>query len=352
MSGGVPKITPYERSSRLTRVIGRRRRRLGDVSSSFPRLSTLLGRRNVEHVQCYQRTTARSSPVPTPRRGVRRRRLCSRAERSGTGGAVGDDAGSRRRHLLRASATATEPDRLGHHWSRPARSPSRTPSTHSARPGRRSFTRVCLNEVCTGTTATGDAVNDVDQCNGSNNVGGSTTTCYVDIINNISIDSPQAATALTLNQCVGSGGGGGTLMTGCIESTIGWSDRRPVQRIRHRWRRLHDLQRLRISKPRLPHHGGPVQRFRERRRKLRHLHGHDDDQHRRYERPGHAPDGRTPGDTPPTGTPGDTPPTGTPGTGTPGTGIPGTPETGTPGTPGTPVTGTPPFVEVPPNYTG
>ena len=209
------------------------------------------------------------------------------------------------------------------------------------------FTRTCLNEVCTGTTATGDAVNDVDQCNGSNNVGGSTTTCSVNIINNISIDSPQAATALTLNQCVGSGGGGGTLMTGCIESTTGGATVDQCNGSGTGGGGFMTCDASGFQSPDFPitvdqcngsENGGGsfvtctvtmttniVDTSVE-------------------TPPTGTPGGGTPGGTPGTGTPGDTPDTGTP-----GTGIPGTPETGTPGTP---VTGTPPFVEVPPNYTG
>ena len=74
--------------------------------------------------------------------------------------------------------------------------------------------RACENDDCTGDVVTGNLINAVHQCNGSDNVGGSTMVCDVHIINNITLDSPSAATALTLNQCIGSGGGGGTLMTG------------------------------------------------------------------------------------------------------------------------------------------
>ena len=195
------------------------------------------------------------------------------------------------------------------------------------------FTRTCLNEVCTGTTATGDAVNDVDQCNGSNNVGGSTTTCSVNIINNISIDSPQAATALTLNQCVGSGGGGGTLMTGCIESTTGGATVDQCNGSGTGGGGFMTCDASGFQSPDFPitvdqcngteNGGGSFVTCTR----------HDDDEHRRYECPEHAP----------TGTPGG----GTPRTGTPGDGHarrhsrhghsrhrnPGTPETGTPGTP-------------------
>ena len=84
------------------------------------------------------------------------------------------------------------------------------------------YTRVCTLNACTGdTTNSSDVINAVHQCNGSDNVGGSATVCSVDIVNNISIAAPAAATALTLNQCIGSGGGGGTNMTACIPSSSG-----------------------------------------------------------------------------------------------------------------------------------
>jgi hypothetical protein len=221
------------------------------------------------------------------------------------------------------------------------------------------YVRVCTLEGCTGDIATGDAVNAVHQCNGSNNVGGSTTTCSVNIVNNISIDSPQAATALTLNQCVGSsatsdnsttcipssqgsptvtqcngsGNGGGTAMTCTASGTV--SSDFPVT-----------VDQCNGSE----NGGGSVVIC-----NVTMTNNIID-----TSVPDTPPTGTPGGDTPPTGTPGgDTPPTGTPGGG-PGTGTPGTPETGSPGTPGTPETGTPgtpgtgtpPFVEVPPNYTG
>ncbi|MET0420762.1 MAG: hypothetical protein ABW073_03580, partial [Acidimicrobiia bacterium] len=85
------------------------------------------------------------------------------------------------------------------------------------------YVRACALGACTGDiTSSDDVINAVHQCNNSNNAGGSATVCSVDIINNISASAPAAATALTLNQCVGSGGGDpAALMTGCIESTQG-----------------------------------------------------------------------------------------------------------------------------------
>ncbi len=80
--------------------------------------------------------------------------------------------------------------------------------------------RVCTLEGCTGDVPIPtNTVNAIHQCNGSDNVGGSTTVCTVDIVNNISKDAPAAPSAITLNQCIGSGGGGGTLMTACIPSS-------------------------------------------------------------------------------------------------------------------------------------
>jgi hypothetical protein len=57
-------------------------------------------------------------------------------------------------------------------------------------------------------------VTTVRQCNGSDNDAAHAITCDVNITNNISADTPQAqpVTAATVNQCVGSGaGGGGTI---------------------------------------------------------------------------------------------------------------------------------------------
>jgi hypothetical protein len=73
------------------------------------------------------------------------------------------------------------------------------------------YLRTCTLNGCTGDTASSsDVIDAVHQCNGSDNVGGSTTICSVDIVNNISVSAPGAPTTLTLNQCIGSGGGGGT----------------------------------------------------------------------------------------------------------------------------------------------
>ncbi len=84
------------------------------------------------------------------------------------------------------------------------------------------YQRTCTLNACTGDIVSpSDVINAVHQCNGSDNVGGSTTICSVDIVNNISVDSPAAPTAITVSQCVGSGGGGGTNMTACIPSSQG-----------------------------------------------------------------------------------------------------------------------------------
>lgn len=46
-----------------------------------------------------------------------------------------------------------------------------------------------------------DLVTTVDQCNGSAGGNGSTITCAVQVTNNIAVDSPAAATAVSINQC-------------------------------------------------------------------------------------------------------------------------------------------------------
>ena len=81
------------------------------------------------------------------------------------------------------------------------------------------YERTCTLEGCTGdTVSSSNVINAVHQCNASDNVGGSTTVCSVDIVNNISGNAPAPATAITLDQCNGSGGGGGTNMTACLPS--------------------------------------------------------------------------------------------------------------------------------------
>lgn len=66
--------------------------------------------------------------------------------------------------------------------------------------------------VCTSSTVTSAAlVTSIDQCNGSGNGGGGTVTCSVDVVNNIT--STVTPTAATVNQCNASGTGGGTQPT-------------------------------------------------------------------------------------------------------------------------------------------
>jgi hypothetical protein len=63
--------------------------------------------------------------------------------------------------------------------------------------------------VCTPSTSTSaDLVTSVDQCNGSGNGGGGTVVCTVDVTNNIT--GTVTPTPATVNQCNSSGTGGGT----------------------------------------------------------------------------------------------------------------------------------------------
>lgn len=78
------------------------------------------------------------------------------------------------------------------------------------------LTRTCSLDQCPGgngtfTTTSTSLVTQVTQCNGSDNDAAHPITCTVDIINNISADTPGvgAPTAATVNQCVGTGTGGG-----------------------------------------------------------------------------------------------------------------------------------------------
>ena len=69
-------------------------------------------------------------------------------------------------------------------------------------------------ETCIGPTVSTQSVTAIDQCNGSGNGGGATVTC--DVI--ITGASPGTA-SVTISQCVGSGQGGGTQPTTvCIPS--------------------------------------------------------------------------------------------------------------------------------------
>lgn len=81
-------------------------------------------------------------------------------------------------------------------------------------------TRTCSLDPCAGGNGTfitnsPNLVTAVDQCNGSSNDAAHPTRCRVFITNNISADTPNAAplAAATVNQCVGSAGGGGTTQT-------------------------------------------------------------------------------------------------------------------------------------------
>ncbi len=81
------------------------------------------------------------------------------------------------------------------------------------------YDRTCTLNGCTGDiSSSSDVINAVHQCNDSDNAGGSATTCTVDIVNNISANAPAPASALTLNQCNGSGQGGGANVVACISS--------------------------------------------------------------------------------------------------------------------------------------
>ena len=84
------------------------------------------------------------------------------------------------------------------------------------------FSRTCTLNPCTGDVINvSDVVNAVHQCNGSDNVGGSRTVCNVNVVNNIVVNGPASTGAITVSQCVGSGGGGGTDMSACIPSSQG-----------------------------------------------------------------------------------------------------------------------------------
>jgi hypothetical protein len=84
------------------------------------------------------------------------------------------------------------------------------------------YLRTCTLNGCTGDiSSSSDVINAVHQCNDSDNAGGSATICTVDIVNNISANAPAPATALTVNQCNGSGQGGGANVEACISSAQG-----------------------------------------------------------------------------------------------------------------------------------
>jgi hypothetical protein len=78
------------------------------------------------------------------------------------------------------------------------------------------LTRQCSLDACPGgngtfTSSSSSLVTLINQCNGSGNDAAHPTTCRVSVTNNISVDTAGAApvTPATVNQCVGSGGGGG-----------------------------------------------------------------------------------------------------------------------------------------------
>jgi hypothetical protein len=82
------------------------------------------------------------------------------------------------------------------------------------------YHRTCTLDGCTGDISSSDnVINAVHQCNNSDNGGGSATTCSVDITNYISADAVAGATAIRVNQCIGSGGGGGANVVACIASS-------------------------------------------------------------------------------------------------------------------------------------
>ena len=76
-------------------------------------------------------------------------------------------------------------------------------------------TRQCSLDPCppgngTFSSSSTDLVTSINQCNGSDNDAAHPISCSVSITNNISADTPGATlTTATVNQCVGSGGGGG-----------------------------------------------------------------------------------------------------------------------------------------------
>ncbi len=86
---------------------------------------------------------------------------------------------------------------------------------------RTSVSLVCTLNPCTGTAPSStstDVVTNVAQCNGSATLSAAVVICHVVIRNHIS-PSTSAVTPATLNQCVGSGTGGGTLTTGCLPAS-------------------------------------------------------------------------------------------------------------------------------------
>ena len=90
---------------------------------------------------------------------------------------------------------------------------------------RTTVTRQCTLGPCsspngTFTTDSVSLVTVIRQCNGSDNDAKHAISCYVNVINNIGRDTPDAQplTAPSVNQCVGSGTGGGGVLD-CTPST-------------------------------------------------------------------------------------------------------------------------------------
>lgn len=72
--------------------------------------------------------------------------------------------------------------------------------------------------VTTPGAATTDIVNSVNQCNNSANAGGSVVTCNVNVVNTIT--GTGSTSPATVNQCIGSGQGGGAAPTTlCVPPT-------------------------------------------------------------------------------------------------------------------------------------
>ena len=127
----------------------------------------------------------------------------------------------------------------------------------------------------TTVTTSSQLVTSVDQCNGIVYGGGSNVTCNITVNNNIPVGTPT--TGVTVDQCVGSGTGGGTQPT-VVCSPLGVNHQchgHPVQRLRERRGRttagaVHSLG-YRDGAARDDH---SVQWFCQRRRKHRDLHDH------------------------------------------------------------------------------
>jgi hypothetical protein len=70
----------------------------------------------------------------------------------------------------------------------------------------------------TQTTTVAQPVTRVEQCNAAVSGGGGKLLCWIVITNNFTGVSP-GSTAVTVNQCVGSGGAGGTMVCNPVEAT-------------------------------------------------------------------------------------------------------------------------------------